>query len=381
MWGKLRPVGSRIPVAHKILSTGQFPWHQNYRAEFTASGTQALAMAVAFAASRKKSVSAPEIIIPAYGCPDLVAAIIAGGGKPVLVDLKPGTGFMNESQLRGAVTTRTVAVVAVALLGTPERLDILSKICRELRLFLIEDAAQCFPPASTESAWADAVILSFGRGKPINLMGGGALLVRNEIYEESKSVIDQFPRMEARLGLVWRLKRRLFHLLMARIPYLVLEKLPFFGIGDTKYHKCSAVIRLALPESLVHAGIDDFRARPLVYPLYDRELKGLERSGWTILGDSSRSPNLPRIRYGLLAPTQRLRDEALLALNNSGIGASRFYGQALPGIEGLKEICGPARFPVAEDFAARLLTLPCHEDVQAEDVALVARILKGQSSH
>lgn len=381
MLGKVRPVGSRIPAAGKEPNAGQFPWYQNYRAEFTASGTEALAMAISVAISRKQSVSSPEIIIPAYGCPDLVAAVVAAGGRPVLVDLIPETGFIDESRFHSAITSRTVAVVAAELLGIPERLDVLSKICRELGLFLIEDAAQCFPPASVQNAWADAVVLSFGRGKPINLMGGGALLVRNELFEGARQVIDRFPMMEARAGLVWRVKRRIFHLLMARIPYLVLEKLPFFGIGDTKYSPCLAVYRLALPESLLHSGIDEFRARPLVHPLYDRELKGLERLGWKKLGDGSCSPEIPRIRYGLLAPTGRMRDQAHQALNNAGIGASCFYGQTLPDIDGLREICGTAHFPVAEDFASRLLTLPCHEDVRAEDVALVAQILKVQPSH
>lgn len=378
MVGKLRPVGSRIPVADNAPITDPFPWQQNYRAEFTASGTQALAIAVSIAVSREPSVSSPEIIIPAYGCPDLVAAIIAGGGAPVLVDLMPETGFMDESQLRGAVTSRTVAVVAAGLLGIPERLDLLAEFCRERGIFLIEDAAQCFPPASIEDALADAVILSFGRGKPINLMGGGALLLRHDVHAESRPIIDRFPRMELRTGLVWRLRRRLFHLLMARIPYLVLEKLPFLGIGDTKYHQCLAAYRLTMPDSLVHAGINDFRSRPLVCPLYDRELKVLEERGWKLLGDSSFSSKLPRIRYGLLAPSQSARDEAYDALNKSGIGASRFYGQTLPEIEGLRAICRPTHFPVASDFASRLLTLPSHEDVRAEDVALAARILKSQ---
>ncbi|MBW4933397.1 DegT/DnrJ/EryC1/StrS family aminotransferase [Marinobacter sp. F4206] len=381
MLGKLRPVGSRIPVADGASATRNLPWHRDYQTEFTASGTDALAMAVSLAISRKEPVSGPEVLIPAYGCPDLVAAIVAQGAKPVLVDLIPDTGFMDDSQLKSAVTPRTVSVVAPGLLGIPERLDLLSKLCRELGLFLIEDSAQCFPPASTEHPWADAVIVSFGRGKPINLMGGGALLVRNELYKEAMEVIDQFSLLKVKTGLVWGLKRRLFHLLMARVPYYVLEKLPFLRIGDTSYKECSAVHRLALPESLVRTGIGEFFTRPLVHPLYDSELKVLEDRGWKKLAGNGSSAREPRIRYGLLAPTQDLRDRADQALNNAGIGSSRFYRQALPNIEGLHELFGSGHFPVAEDFASRLLTLPCHEDVRPDDIALIVRILQGLDDH
>ncbi|MBW7470055.1 DegT/DnrJ/EryC1/StrS family aminotransferase [Marinobacter sp. M216] len=377
MLGKLRPVGSRIPNPDAVSTTEKFPWHRDYRAEFTSSGTAALAMAISLAVSRKAAISPPEVIIPAYGCPDLVAAIVANGGKPVLADLIPDTGVMDESQVRGAVTSQTVAVVAAGLLGFPERLEVLAKICNDLELFLIEDSAQCFPPASTENPWADAVVVSFGRGKPINLMGGGALLVRVELEKDARDVIERFPLLKAKAGVIWRLKRRLFHLLMARYPFFVLEKLPFLNIGDTKYQECSAICRVAMSELMVLAGIDDFFSRPLTYPLYDRELKPLEQFGWKKLEGEGASVQNPRIRYGLLAPTEDVRDQACRALNSSGIGASRFYGQTLAKIEGLQDLCGSGYFPVAEDFASRLLTLPCHEDVKADDVALVARILLG----
>ena len=76
MKGKLRPVGSPVPFP-RISERQELPWAALYHTEFMGSGTEALSLAVAIAIRRHSQVSTPEVIIPAYGCPDLVSAIIA----------------------------------------------------------------------------------------------------------------------------------------------------------------------------------------------------------------------------------------------------------------------------------------------------------------
>ena len=83
------------------------------------------------------------------------------------------------------------------------------------------------------------------------------------------------------------------------------------------------------------------------------------------------------LRYGLLAPDRRTRDNAIAALNRNGIGANAFYGQALPDIAGVSGLLnGSVRdCPSAASFAERLITLPSHEDVTDQDVSVVVRTL------
>lgn len=387
MIGKLRPVGNRVPAPLRKSSVGVFPWQRHFATEFTESGTDALAMAIALAVARSPRISEPEVIIPAYGCPDIVAAVLVSGAKPVLVDLVASTSFlMDQSQVIRSLSANTVAIVAPALLGCSERLDSLYDICRDRKLLLIEDSAQRFPPVSADYPWADAVVLSFGRGKPINLMGGGALLIRNECYDEARQVITSFPQSSTTTGLVWRIKRIAFNFLLARFPYFVLDKLPFMNIGGTRFRPRESVKRLDLPRELFFSGMASFFHRPLIYPLYERQLQDIEQLGWRKLAfnesdDEFERVQYPRIRYGLLAPNQSVRDRAERALNESGIGASRFYGKILPEIEGLEAISGrKGSFPAGREFASRLLTLPCHEDVRPADVELIAKILHDSSS-
>ncbi len=177
MFAKLRPVGSPVPKPQAIDSL-LLPWDEHYKALYSGSGTEALSLAVKAAIAMKARSERPEVIIPAYGCPDLVAAIVSQDAQPVLVDFAPDKPVLDEEGVRQALTQRTVAIIGVNFLGACARLKELSRICADNDLVLIEDSAQRFPPSSCSHGLADFVVLSFGRGKQINLMGGGAMLFR-----------------------------------------------------------------------------------------------------------------------------------------------------------------------------------------------------------
>ncbi|MEX2475922.1 DegT/DnrJ/EryC1/StrS family aminotransferase [Marinobacter sp.] len=378
MAGKLRPVGSRVPrlTSQPVV----LPWEGVYTAEYCGSGTDALALAVGLAMLDRPDVTRPEVIIPAYGCPDLVTAILCQGARPVLVDLKPDTPFMDLHCLVSAITEQTVAVVGVGLLGIPERLESLAGICRKRNLRLIEDSAQCFPPRSVEQVLADFVVLSFGRGKPINLMGGGALLCREPLTSRQRRFLDQVPDRAIHTGFAWQVKRLVFNLLMTRPAYALLEKLPFLGLGKTRFHPHDHATRLTFPLALLHGGLREFDERPLIHSEYEQALSSLEKRGWVLLSTERFSaigvqPDRPRLRFGVLAPDAGRRKEALKALNDAGIGANGLYEVTLPEIKGMSVLGRSGEYSVAADFASRLVTLPSHEDVTSVDVQRIASIL------
>lgn len=379
MVGKLRPVGSRVPLPESREGFSS-PWDTFYRTQFMGSGTEALSAAISMAVGRAPRVSKPEVIIPAYGCPDLVAAIVAQGAKPVLVDLEPDLPCMSASGVLQAVTSSTVAVVGVGFLGIPERLELLSEICHENNLILIEDSAQCFPPESSRKPLADFVVLSFGRGKPINLMGGGALLVRNETFTDCADTLGKYSVRQLKINFLWFTKRAVFNALMSRISYYFLERLPFLGIGATRFHQLESISRLEMPVSLFQAGLREFWSRPHVQSHYQSKLEPLEAADWIFLekkaaGVPGNNGRQRLLRYPVLAPDIETRDRALTALNSAGIGASVFYGAALPDIDGLEIFLEQRDCPIAREFSSRLLTLPAHEDVEMSDIELVAEVL------
>lgn len=387
---KLRPVGSRVPLPQADCGVLAAPWAGHYDSVFVNSGTAALSLAVKLSVNGRRISQSAEVILPAYGCPDLIAAVVAQGARPVLVDLAKGRPWMNLVAVENAVTNNTVGIIAVGFLGIPERLFALRRIADKAGIMLIEDSAQVFPPFSSDNGLADYLILSFGRGKPINLMGGGALLIRKDHGQVIAGVLAALPEVEVSAGASWRFKRWLFNLMLTRPLYGVMERIPLLGIGQTVFHPLASVNRQAPVEGLLEAGIEGFNNRKDNGAAYSKALLKLIGKGWVqiaqecfheaaIEGSVPPSPNL--LRYPLLAPSRQIRDKALLELNRGGIGASAFYGQALPAIDGVSELVAvtPSAFPCACDFAERLITLPAHEDVCIEDIQCVAGILLGQS--
>lgn len=365
------------------------PWGRHYDSVYVNNGTAALSLAVKLSVIRGRASNKSEVILPAYGCPDLIAAVVAQGARPVLVDLEEARPWMNLEAVESAITRHTVAIIAVGFLGIPERLYALKRIADAQGVALIEDSAQVFPPSSAGNGLADYIVLSFGRGKPINLMGGGALLVRKDLADQSAGVLGAVPEVETSAGAVWRLKRWVFNLLLTRPFYGAMERIPFLGIGQTVFQPLAAIERQPPVEGLLQAGMEGFANRKNNGAIYSDVLQELTSKGWVNLapecfGEKALEGLLPEgpvlLRYPLLAPNGMSRNKAVLELNRMGIGASTFYGEALPAISGVREFVDIAAsmFPQAGNFAQRLVTLPTHSDVHPSDIDSIARALLEQ---
>ena len=130
-----------------------------YQPRYYASGTAALAAAI-IAVIQSGKTDQPEVILPAYGCPDLVSATVFAGARPVLVDMEPDRPWMDLAQLSSRISPRTVAIVAANLFGISERLDQLRPIAERAGVVLIEDSAQAFPGGGEAAIWeGDLVVL------------------------------------------------------------------------------------------------------------------------------------------------------------------------------------------------------------------------------
>lgn len=386
----LRPVGSRVPSPVDGEPTEVFPWDERYHTEFVDSGTSALSLAVELSIASSTIPGTPEVILPAYGCPDLVAAVLFQGAKPVLVDLGSDSPCLSLGAFEQALTSNTVAVIAVNFLGFRENLEGIKAALNGRGVWVIEDSAQAFPPASATSGIADCVVLSFGRGKPINLMGGGALLIRRDHIQSAGKIIQSLSESTLSTGLAWRLKRFIFNLLLSRLFYGFLVRVPFLGLGKTEFVALDSISSLKMPPGLVRAGVESHQKRSYLIELYLENLAFLRERGW--LGprelnqacvSCADSRDLPRLlRFPLLAPSTEIRDKTVSELQQAGIGANSLYGDPLPEIHGMPSRFAQCanNFPNASDFSRHLVLLPLHEDVRREDVESAAKILNRVSA-
>lgn len=83
-----------------------------------------------------------EIIVPALSFVATGNAVLHAGFTPVFVDIQRETLNIDPSQIEGAITERTRAIMPVHLMGKPADMDAINLIARSHGLSVIEDAAE-----------------------------------------------------------------------------------------------------------------------------------------------------------------------------------------------------------------------------------------------
>lgn len=371
----LRPVGAPVPsfdgiqqVAPPDLSCGGM-----FAVRYVDSGTSALAQALTFARHRRGELPA---LLPAYGCPDLVAAAAYARTRVRLVDLEQDSPWISFANAETHVD-RASAIVAVNFLGMRERLEELRELAIQARVPLIEDSAQMAPFSGGNKPTGDLVIFSFGRGKPVSVLGGGAVLIRRDWADEFDVVVPAPDSTVDSAAKFW-LKRRLYNIAIKPRVFGVLRHLPALKLGEVAYEALSE-IRAMDPRGRALLGAAHARsAVPHVSQHMLRERLRSVRSRVTDLPVLLGRDDAVLLRYPVLIDRPEHRAEVVARLDRAGLGPSTFYGKGLAEIAGLPPLeKGPA--PNANCFASRLITLPIHEDVTPSDVDNMCAILGNRS--
>ncbi len=379
MFYALPPAGNPIAVSGGRMSPDELArsWSP-FAVRWHGSGTSALAAAVVAAIARKP-VKEPEVLLPAYSCPDVVSAVLFAGAKPILIDISRDRPWLDLDVAERRVGSDTVAIIAVNFLGIPERIEQLRSLAATVDAVLIEDRAQSFPPTRDDvsALGGDLVVLSFGRGKPVSLLGGGAVLARStELFELLPAAVAESPAF----GLArFRMCTAAYNALRRPRLYWMLDVVPFVGLGATVF---KALGKLEPPPASIDylgANIERYRACGDTAPTLRAALPDLLRG---------RAIDLPAacslraggrlLRYPILLDCE-VCSRAHAAMRRAGLGSSRLYQRTLPAIGGIPDdIARQGGFPNAERFAESLLTLPTHNEVRARDIDRMIAILRSE---
>jgi dTDP-4-amino-4,6-dideoxygalactose transaminase len=317
---------------------------------------------------RRNDLQHPKVLIPAYGCPDLVAAVLYAGAVPLLVDLERDGPGLDLDGIERVWDEEVIAVVAVNFLGIREQLPFIQGRAHELRTLVIEDSAQWYPE---DKLTTEAIVLSFGRGKPVNVLGGGALL----LHRRGRTRIPPIDGLARPLAL--RMRAAAFNLLIRRRPYAWASRLPLMGIGRTRFRPLAAIHslddrRIGRLSHSARTRLSECRWRER---LLDENLSGVP--GVLCLPTVLRLRRGRLLRYPLLLAERSTRDRVLRSLIARGLGASAFYERPLCEISGMPAVVRrQGDCPAARSFAERLLTLPIHQSVTREQLEEIVKVVR-----
>ncbi|WP_353947231.1 DegT/DnrJ/EryC1/StrS family aminotransferase [Streptomyces sp. HUAS MG91] len=86
-----------------------------------------------------------EVIVPAYGNPEVAEAVVQTGAAPVFADIDPDTYCVDPAHVAACVSERTAAVVAVHRFGHRADLQRLKGLTQRHGLFLMEQGESRLP--------------------------------------------------------------------------------------------------------------------------------------------------------------------------------------------------------------------------------------------
>ncbi len=152
------------------------------------NGTAALEIAVKALGIGKGD----EVITPAFTIISNANAIVKNLAKPVLIDSDPITWNIDINKIEKKITKKTKAIMLPHIYGFPNQMDLILKICKKHKLYLIEDAAEMMGQkfyGRPCGSFGDISTFSFYANKHITTGEGGALLTNNKkIYQKIKEL-------------------------------------------------------------------------------------------------------------------------------------------------------------------------------------------------
>jgi perosamine synthetase len=340
---------------------------------FTVSSGSA-ALAIALMALRTTSPRR-EVVLPAFTCYSVPAAVIAAGLRPVLCDIDPGTFDFDHAQLARTVGDATLCVIAHHLFGAPAAIDRIRALCSSHGVAIVEDAAQAMGHAQG-GRWlgtlGDVGIFSLGRGKNITC-GSGGIIVTN-----SDAIAAAIAGIHGRLPAASHL-RQFLHLLQVAAMMLFIRPslywipaaMPWLGLGRTEFPH-----RIPLrPLSGAHAGllrhwrtrlVASNRARAATAAYFCAQLSGLP-----VPADTH-----PYLRLPLVTTTPGARDRLVAKSRQRGLGLAVGYPTPVNGIREIQSTFEGQHFPAAQAVSERLVTVPTHHWLSDADKKAIADLCR-----
>jgi perosamine synthetase len=317
-----------------------------------------------------------EVVIPAYTCFSVPAAIVHAGLQPALCDIDSSTFDFDLALLEHAVTDDTLCVVAHHLFGVPSAIDRISALCEARHIFVIEDAAQAM---GTESGGrklgtlGDVGIFSLGRGKNITCGSGGIIVTNSDRIADAIAL--EYAKLEApSLASDFTDLLRLVFMTTFIRPHLywIPAALPFLGLGRTIF---PTRIRIARLSGMKAGLLRDWRphlarsnkVRSETASYFSRQLQ--VRAG----GGSS----VPYLRFPIVLSTPEAREALYARSQRRGLGLSAGYPTPVSDIPAIRSAFNARQFPSARRVAQNLLTLPTHHWLSEKDKRAIADLCQG----
>lgn len=293
------------------------------------------ALRLIFMAYKEMGVMADgdEVVLPANTFIATALAVSQSGLKPVLADCDTDTYNIDCREIEALITPRTKAIIAVHLYGQVADMDELTRIARKHDLKLIEDAAQAHGAeydGRRTGNLADAAAFSFYPVKNLGALGDAGAVVTSDAdlslcIRQLSNYGSENKYNSLSKGLNSRMDEMQAAVLSAKLPYLDDE--------NNDRRRIAAYYNQRITNENV------------VLPIFGKEKTHVFHCYVVRVGD---------------------RDGFRSYLLEKGIQTEIHYPKTINRQSAYSEL-GSFRFPVAEQYADEVLSLPLYPGMLQED--------------
>jgi len=291
------------------------------------------------------------VFVPSFTFAATAEVVALVGATPVFVDVDPDTYNMDVTSLETAIADvrrdgqlTPKAIIPVDLFGQPARFDEISAIAVREGLLVIEDAAQSIGGRRDNTmcgAFGNVAATSFYPAKPLGCYGDGGAMFTNDA-----ELAD------------------------------VLRSVAFHGKGASQYDN----VRIGM-----NSRLDTMQAAILLAKLEilpeEMEMRAEVTKRYNeLLGDMVKVPVLPenvRSAWAQYAIETKNRDQVRSRLQQEGIPSVIYYEKALHLQKAYAAFPRVSSgLPVSETLPERILCLPMHPYLKAEDQERIANAIR-----
>lgn len=309
-----------------------------------------------------------EVIIPAYTCYSVPAAIIKAGLIVKLCDIEINNYDFNYKELEKKINKNTLCVIPNNLFSIPSDVEKIKTLCSNNKSFIIEDAAQAMGgiyknrPIGTNG---DVAFFSLGRGKNITSGSGGIIITNSS--EIAYAIQKDYSQLESASN--FKEMINLFQLALMAIfihPWLywLPSRLTFLKLGETIFPTEYSINRL----SGIKAGVLNNWQNNLNESKKYREINVKNF-------DSYIKPVRPYLRIPFICETVQKRDKLLSISRQKGLGINLMYPSPVNEIEEIKEQFTGEVYQKAKFISERLVTIPTHHFLKENDRVTIKKYL------
>lgn len=321
---------------------------------------------------RKDSKARDEVLIPGYTCYSVAASAAKAGLTIRVYDMDPQTLRPDPDSLTRSASVRTLGIIHQHLFGIPTPIDDLNKIAQDTGAYLIEDAAQGLGGQLNErplGTLGDFGFFSFGRGKPLPLGCGGAL-----VGTDPDILSDLNPKIASR-GFTQLIMTAATRVISSPGLYRIPEMLPL-GLGETIFDPRFEVSSMPLSvQELAEKSmftLNDLNThRRHVAHIYEKAL------------DADFVIPVPKRSLPVYTRFPVMAGPGSIPKDLKRLGVRRMYPKAIADEETIKPYVAnqPVSTPGAAHIAQNLITLPTHMGITKDLAKQIAQKVRTFLGH